>query len=121
VNVDIVPFEEMDIVADANRLPFKDERFDQIIVQSPYRWEPLESDARRILKPKGTMTVVGHPWNPFIRRMLNKTPVECRMFGWELTEQKPAEEALKFGTPRASDGRELDTGTFIQLTYRRLP
>ncbi|MBI1922874.1 methyltransferase domain-containing protein [Candidatus Poribacteria bacterium] len=120
VNVDIRALKEVDVVGDASKLPFKNAVFDCIIVQNPYDWEPLRSNAARILKPGGTLTVVGQPRNPFIRGMMNKTPSELQVLGWELIEQASASEALKFGIPRASTGQILDSSVFIQLTYRRL-
>jgi SAM-dependent methyltransferase len=120
VNVDIKVLQEVDVAADAYHLPFKDAVFGQIVVQNPYRWQPLTSDAARVLISGGTLIVVGHLWNPFIARMREIEPSQLRGLGWEFIDESPASEALKFGTPRSTTGQRLDTRTFIQITYRRL-
>jgi SAM-dependent methyltransferase len=120
VNVDIKVLQEVDVAADAYHLPFKDAVFGQIIVQNPYDWHPLISNAVRVLTPDGTLTVVGQPRNPFMRSMINHTQPELRGLGWELIEYGAASEQFKFGTPRTTIGAALDTNVFTQLTYRRL-
>jgi len=59
VNVDVAPFPEVDIVADAIRLPFKDNSVDALVHESLFEHLPdPEAAAReiaRVLKPGGIM------------------------------------------------------------------
>lgn len=57
VNVDIVPYKETDVVADAKNIPFKDNIFDIVIMQALLEHVPkpheIVQEVYRVLKPGG--------------------------------------------------------------------
>lgn len=61
INVDIFPFERVDIVSDACDLPFEDDSIDRIIIETglEHMKNPAEAirEAHRVLKPEGLIFV----------------------------------------------------------------
>lgn len=59
VSLDIVGYEKLDVVGDAQRLPFKDGVFDAVVLQAMLEHvkEPYDvlAEARRVLKPGGSV------------------------------------------------------------------
>ena len=121
VNVDIRRLDGVDVVGDANQLPFKKGAFDYVIAQNPYGFNPLTGDVGRVLTPGGTLMVADQLNNPFFRDFMKNTTLgDLRLLGWEWRNQGAASDALKFGTPKTSAGQKLNTRVFIQATFRRI-
>lgn len=70
LNVDVYPFPEVDIVADAERLPFRDNSIDALVSESMLEHVPhprhVASEISRVLKPGGMVYVSApfiHPYH----------------------------------------------------------
>ena len=123
INVDKEVVKGVDVAADANRLPFKAGTFDEAVSINPYEYNPLESDVGRVLKPGGTLEVVGQERNFVLRQLRKASPEYLRSLGYERVGEgwRPADLKYKFGTPRTTAGNKIDPRVFKQLTFRKLP
>ena len=121
VNVDMRRLNGVNVQANVNQLPFVDEAFDAAVSINPYRYNPVNPETARVLKPGSVLAVAGQPNNPFFRKFLNRaTQKEMSALGFELIERGPAAETLKFGSPKTTTGDELSTNVFIQAKFRRI-
>ncbi|MFI6094956.1 DUF6531 domain-containing protein [Lentzea sp. NPDC051213] len=116
VNTDITPGPGVDVVADANHLPFADGSFNEVHSVNPYGYQPVSAETARVLEPGGTLTVSGSPVNRFIRR----APDDPSAFGLELVSEGPLTPRHQFGTQTRVDGSTFDTGNHITRVYRRI-
>ncbi len=61
INVDVMPFPEVDIIADATKLPFKDSSLDAVVNESLFEHVPdpisVLKEINRVLKPGGILYV----------------------------------------------------------------
>ncbi|MDH6348689.1 class I SAM-dependent methyltransferase [Brevibacillus sp. FSL K6-0770] len=92
INVDIKAGKGVNVIADANKLPFENASFDAIVSVSPFEYNPLTSDAFRILKEGGTFTIVGTYNNKYFKNVFNASEQELSSAGFGLLYKgKPVE------------------------------
>ncbi|WP_449222322.1 RHS repeat-associated core domain-containing protein, partial [Sulfidibacter corallicola] len=121
INADIRDVPGVDVVADANKLPFSTNHFDKVFAHNPFGFNPVTGDVARVLKPGGTMTVTGQPRNPFFRQFVDKlSKEELRKMGFEKISHGSIVDDLILGTPKTTTGKPLDTSVMIQVTLRKL-
>jgi len=70
INTDIRILQGVDVVADANQLPFPANSFQKIFSHNPFRYNPVSQAVSEILKPEGLLIVTGQPRNPFFKKFL---------------------------------------------------
>ena len=107
----------VDVVGDANALPFKSGTFDEVSSVNPYGFNPVSAETARVMKPGGLLRVSGTARNPYAQPMSAEA---ARAAGFELVESGPLVEAHTFGVQRTSSGGELKTTSSITTVYRRL-
>ncbi|MEU0540652.1 hypothetical protein ABZ319_12335 [Nocardia sp. NPDC005978] len=116
VNTDLEPRPGLDVRANAETLPFRDAAFDEVHSVNPYKFNPVNSESARVLKPNGTLVVTGSPKNKYI-----KPPAELEAMGFRLEWEGPMVPEHAFGTQRLSNGRPLDTTeNHVTRIYRRI-
>nr|WP_282446278.1 RHS repeat-associated core domain-containing protein [Paenibacillus silvae] len=71
INVDMRNVNGVDVVANANHLPFSTRSFSEVIAQNPHGYDILKSGVPRILENGGVLKVVGGEKNPFFKNMLS--------------------------------------------------
>ena len=111
INVDIRVLAEVDVLADANSLPFQARLFDKIISQNP-RFHLLTSDAIRVLKPGGRLYAIGNMSNKFFAWLLKANPAD---YGLKLVYKGPASEELLFGTMKHTTGQVISPGAIEKM------
>lgn len=116
VNVDVTPNPGVDVVADANQLPFRDGSFNEVHAVNPYGYQPVSPEVARVLEPGGTLTVSGSPVNRFMRR----APDNPEDFGLRLEWEGPMIDQHRFGTQTRVDGSTFSTDNHITRIYRRI-
>jgi RHS repeat-associated protein len=118
INVDVAVGEGVDVVADANQLPFRTASVDEYNAVNPYGFNPVSAETARVVKPGGLVKVSGTPGNKFAKPM---SPEAARAAGFEIVETGPLIEEHKFGIQRYTDAKPLPTDTSQTTIYRRLP
>lgn len=95
INLDIFPFEKVDIIATADNLPFKDNSIDKIIFETGLEHianpEKAVSEARRVLKKDGmifitTPFIIGYHDSPLDYWRWTKEGVKLLLRDWEIIE-----------------------------------
>ncbi|MGG4441594.1 hypothetical protein ABEX32_12880 [Brevibacillus fortis] len=118
INVDIKAGKGVNVIADANKLPFQNSSFDAIVSVSPFGFDPLTSDAFRVLKEGGTFTIVGNYGNKDFKKVFNATEQELRNAGFGLMYKgKPADDLL---TSFTTSGKAINPETLKQITLYKL-
>lgn len=117
INVDIVPKPGVDVVADATRLPFADGVFDEVHAINPHRYDPVNPETARVLKPGGILKVSGQPQNPMARP---RSTSRARAAGFVVTGTGPIDAAHLFGVQQKADGTNLNPTFSRSTTYEKL-
>ncbi|MCB9765353.1 MAG: DUF4157 domain-containing protein [Alphaproteobacteria bacterium] len=132
INTDIRDLPDVDVVANASGgIPFSDGLFDEVLSKNPEGFNPLATDAVRVLKPGGTFTVVGQPSNYQLRQLKRMSDADLRKLGLKrldpIDKLPHMEEKYLFGTTRLTKGDEIylgprASGVMVgrQLTFRKL-
>jgi len=120
INIDILLHQGVDVVANANQLPFPPNCFQQIFSHNPFRYNPISQAVAEVLEPEGILIVTGQPRNPFFKKFLkNISANELFMLGFEQVKLSSVEPSLIIGTPKNTTGKLLDTSVMIQALFRR--
>ncbi len=120
INTDIRLIQGVDVVANANQLPFPPNCFQQIFSHNPFRYNPVSQAIAEVLEPEGILIVTGQPRNPFFFKFLKTvSPNELLMLGFELVKRASVEPSLIIGTPKNTTGKPLDTSVMIQALFIR--
>ncbi|MGE5417705.1 MAG: RHS repeat-associated core domain-containing protein [Acidobacteriota bacterium] len=115
-NIDVVVEHPEVSYGDVNCLTgIKNNSMGQIVMQNPYKYYPLQSDAIRVLRPGGTMTVTGNMSNPFFKATFNASDAQLSELGLEVVGRGTAPEAMRGLT---SNGKQVQ-GTIMQITFRK--
>lgn len=120
VNIDIQLFKGVDVVADANLLPFPPGYFQKIFSHNPYDYNPVSKEIADILEKEGILIVTGQPRNQFIKDILDMSSEELLTLGLEFMEKGPVEPSLIVGVPKTTTGKLLSTKVMIQVIYRKI-
>ena len=98
-NIDINPLGDGVQFGDANNLSqFTNGQFDHLISLNPYKYNPLESDMRRVLKSGGNMTITGGMSNKYFNKIFNVSPEALESLGYEVVSKGDANSVfLKYG------------------------
>ncbi|MEK8016384.1 MAG: hypothetical protein VSS75_005910 [Candidatus Parabeggiatoa sp.] len=121
INIDIRLIQGIDLVANANQLPFPANYFQQIFSHNPFRYNPVSQAVADVLEPDGILIVTGQPRNPFLKKFLKTvSPNELLMRGFELIKVGSVEPSLIIGTPKNTTGKPLDTSIMIQALFRKI-
>lgn len=116
VNMDRTPGPGVDVVGDANHLPFRNGAFNEVHAVNPYGYNPVNPETARVLEPGGTLSVTGSPKNKFI-----KPPADLEGMGFRLEHEGPMIPEHGFGTQRLTNGSPLSTtDNHITRRYRRI-
>jgi RHS repeat-associated protein len=122
INLDARALQGVNVVGDAEVLPFGAGTFDEVVAINPKDYTPL-ADAGRVLKPGGRMTVVGQKGNYELRQLRRLSDEHLAEFGFKRVNETwvPAEERFKVGTFARTDGtRNLNPDSFYQITLERI-
>ena len=126
VNVERFAGTGVDAVADARHLPFATGAFDEVVAINPAAgptefFNPLAGDVARVLKPGGTVTVVGQPRNFAFRQLKKMDDEALRALGFErVTDATPVDPRFIFGQAARADGIPIDMSNARQIIFRRL-
>lgn len=115
VNVDIKAGAGVDVVADANALPFVDGAFDSVHSVNPYSFNPVNAETARVMKPGGILMVTGQPRNGYAFA----TAEQAEAAGFKLVSTGPMDPAHDFGVQLRGSGQPLDTSVSITSIYVR--
>ena len=101
VNVDKVAGPGVNVIANAEQLPFRSGTFGQVHAINPFGFNPASNETARVLQPGGNLFVTGTPRNPF---MTGSQPVSG---AFEAIGSGPMVRAHQFGTQALSSGRPI--------------
>ncbi len=116
INVDNKLGEGVDVVADANALPFGTSSMDEVHAVNPNGFNPVNTESARVLKPGGTLSVTGTAKNPDI---VPPSSSALSAMGLRQISQGPMSKQHSFGTQRMTDGRKLNANTSSTTVYRK--
>ncbi|MEV0086013.1 RHS repeat-associated core domain-containing protein [Saccharopolyspora sp. NPDC050642] len=117
-NLDYQPGDGVDVVGDANNLPFRDGTFREVHSVNPYGFQPVSAETARVMQPGATLTVSGSPVNQFIRRAPGADEAEA--MGLRLVYEGPMVPQHNFGTQALSNGNPINTTNHISRVYQRI-
>jgi SAM-dependent methyltransferase len=137
VNFDIAPHDNADVVGDGERLPFRDEVFDGVlldaVVEHLARPHRVVAEVRRVLKPGGTVLAQVpflYPFHAAPHDYQRYTPAGLRMLFEEFelieagTDRRPGRAVLEILTAYAatwSDNRNLSYALRLLTAWAWLP
>ncbi|GLY70830.1 TerC/Alx family metal homeostasis membrane protein [Amycolatopsis taiwanensis] len=99
--------------ADAAKLPFPANSFDEVHAINPYEFEPVSPEVAKVLRPGGKLYVSGHPRNKTI------TPPKD-LAGLELAATSSLLDVHRFGQPTRVNGSPLSLhGNEVTYIYRK--
>jgi RHS repeat-associated protein len=116
VNVDSRPLPGVDVVADAEHLPFKSGSFSDAHAVNPYGFQPVNPETARVLEPGGRLTVTGSPRNPYV----NPTDDQVAAAGFRKIYEGPMVPGHEFGVQKFTDGRSIFAGNSLSKIYELL-
>jgi len=122
VNLDIKKgMSGVNVVGDAQRLPFKAGAFDEVVAINPRDYKPL-TDAARVLKPGGQMHIVAQTSNLEFRLIDRMTESELKAQGFRRVNagRLPAESRFTFPGAKTTTGDPLYMGKAKQITLERI-
>ncbi|MER7335701.1 MULTISPECIES: class I SAM-dependent methyltransferase [unclassified Micromonospora] len=104
VNADIAAKPGVDVVADANALPFKNGTFDEVHAMNPYGYNPVNAETARVMKPGGILKVTAvMKKNKYGRASAQ----QVEDAGFEVVSRGPLDPAHTYGSMRRSDGGSI--------------
>ncbi|ODM27993.1 hypothetical protein A7W90_18275 [Clostridium sp. Bc-iso-3] len=117
-NIDINPMNSTVKFGDANNLSqYSNGQFDHIISNSPYKYNPLESDMLRVLKPDGKMTVTGNMNNKYFKSVYNATPQQLEALGLKIEYKGGIQDIfLKYGGTQSNGSPINNLSSMSQIT-----
>ncbi|MFE5586904.1 polymorphic toxin-type HINT domain-containing protein [Kitasatospora sp. NPDC056531] len=117
VNLDIKPNPGVDIVADAESLPFRDGEFATVHAINPFGYQPVSPETARVLKSGGRLVVTAAKSNKW--RKASQQAIEDSGFVLESVGEMTPEH--DFGIMRRADGGIIPDGAnFETRIYRKL-
>ncbi|QDT79264.1 hypothetical protein Mal35_27190 [Gimesia maris] len=145
VNVDLRLNKGIDVVADAKKLPFVNEAFEQVVSLNPHGFNPISSETSRVLQSGRNLNVVAQPNNPFFKQLGLSNRLRNKLLkpggidvarqqilgnqellsklqnqGFEFVDIRLADSRFKFGTAKTTDGSSsLDPNAFVQIVLRK--
>ena len=120
-NIDISPNTAGVIYGDVNDLSqFASGQFDHIISMNPYNYNLLESDASRVLKEGGVMTVTGNYSNKYFKKIFNASPETLSQAGFEIVSKGEASSIFVRYGGKVTGGVRKTQGTPVQIILRKV-
>ena len=101
INVDLKAGPGVNVIANAEQLPFKSGTFSQAHSINPFGFNPASSETARVLQSGGNLFVSGTPRNPFM------TGSQQVSGAFERIGSGPMIGAHQFGTQALSSGRPI--------------
>lgn len=105
-------------VGNANDLPFKDSTVNIVVMQSPYKYDPLKSDASRVIRKDGLLIVVGNLSNPHFKEVWDANRMLLGNKGYILKNKGPAPKDLQKSF--RTSGEQIPPETLKEVVLRRL-
>jgi hypothetical protein len=118
VNVDIRALPGVDVVANANMLPFSNGTFAAANAINPYGFNPVSSETASVLQPGSFLYVTGNPSNPYAQPL---SASDAQAAGFSLIGSGPMIDLHAFGTQSYTSGGSLLTANSITTIYQVLP
>ena len=115
VNIDVQPGPGVNVVADANSLPFEAGAFGEAHAINPYGFQPVSCETARVLESGSLLRVTGTARNPWAQA----SAAEAEAAGFEFVAETEMCMEHRFGVQKTSSGGELNTRTSKTRTYRR--
>lgn len=117
-NIDINPMNSTVKLGDANNLSqYANGQFDHVISNSPYKYNPLESDMLRVLKTDGKMTVTGNMNNKYFKSVYNATPEQLEALGLKVEYKGGIQDIfLNYGGTQSNGSPINNLSSMSQIT-----
>jgi RHS repeat-associated protein len=118
INVDKAMLEGVNVVADAEVLPFASATVGEVHAINPYGFNPVSAETARIIQPGGLLYVTGTARNPFTNSI---TAEAANTAGFRVLQTGPMQAIHNFGIQKATSGGVLNTMTSTTTVLQRLP
>lgn len=87
---------------------------------NPYNYNLLESDASRVLKEGGVMTVTGNYSNKYFKKIFNASPETLSQAGFEIVSKGEASSIFVRYGGKVTGGVRKTQGTPVQIILRKV-
>jgi hypothetical protein len=118
INVDIRELPGVNVVSQAEALPFADNVFAEVHAINPYGFYPVSAETARVMEEGAVLYVTGKPGIIFARPL---SVIEAETVGYELFQTKTVIDMHKFGIQKFTSGVSLGTKNSITTLYKALP
>ena len=117
VNVDVRAISGVDVVANAEALPFVDGTFDEVHAINPFNYYPVTAETARVMTPGSFLYVTGTANNFFAQPL---SAIDAEAAGFRILQTGPMSDLHAFGTQLQTSGKSLSTLNSTTTIYQAI-